>query len=309
MSYAATKTSDEVYPNKPIRMISPWAPGGGTELIGRSLAAGLAKIFGQPVVYENKPGGGTVIGSDLVAKASPDGYTLLLTTSAHAINEALIKKLPYSTANSFADVALICRGPNILVTRPGSPYRTVGDIIGAAKANPGKLTYGSSGNGSAVHLAAELFKLMAKIDITHVPYKGAGPAYTDLLGGQIDFIFATFAGVGKYIDAGTMKGIAVTSLTRAAKWPNIPTVSESGVPGYETEVWYALFTTGGTPKAIVSKLNEAVKMVTNTNEFKNRLEQDGLRVSVGSPGDLSRLVQGDVERWKKVVAAAKVTVD
>lgn len=297
------------YPSRPIKMISPWAPGGGTDLVGRTLATAMSKVLGQTIIYENKPGGGTVIGSDLVAKAAPDGYTLLLTTSAHAINSSLIKNLPYSTDKSFADVALICKGPNILVTRPDGSYKTVKDIIVAARANPGKLTYGSSGNGSAVHLTAELFKLMAKVDITHVPYRGAGPAYVDLMGGQIDFVFATAAGVGKFIDSGKMYPIAVSSASRSPVWPKVPTVAESGVPGFETDVWYALFATGGTPPDIVNQLNAAVKIAVNTDDFKSRIEGEGLTVAVGSPQDLTRLIKADEERWRKVVNQAKVTVD
>lgn len=297
------------YPNRPIKMVSPWTPGGGTDLVGRNLATAMSKILGQSIIYENKPGGGTVIGSDIVAKSVPDGYTLLLTTSAHAINSSLIKNLPYSTDKSFSDVALICKGPNILVTRPDSPYRTIKDIITAAKANPGKLTYGSSGNGSSVHLTAELFKLMAKVDITHVPYRGAGPAYIDLIGGQIDFVFATAAGVGKFIDSGKMNGVAVTSATRSPVWPKIPTIAESGVPGFEADVWYALFATGGTPPEIVNQLNAAAKIAVNTDEFRNRIEGEGLTVAIGSPQDLTRLIKSDEERWRKVVNQAKVTVD
>ncbi len=179
------------FPSRPIRIVVPFTPGGGTDLVARTVAEGMARELGQSVIIDNKPGAGTVIGSDMVAKAPADGYTLLVTTSAHAINSSLVKSLPYSTEKSFADVSLIARGPNMLVTSPGRPYRTVQDVIDAARANPGKLNYGSSGNGTAVHLAGELFKLMAKVDITHVPYRGAGPAYTDLMGGQIDLVFAT----------------------------------------------------------------------------------------------------------------------
>ena len=177
--FLSTLAGAQNYPSRPIRMISPFTTGGGTDLVGRMLADGMSKDLGQSIVYENKPGGGTVIGSDIVAKAAGDGYTLLLTTSAHAINASLVKNLPFDIEKSFSDVALICRGPNMLVTKIDSPYKTIKDVLEVAKANPGKLTYGSSGNGSAVHLAAELFKLMAKVDITHIPYRGAGPAYTD----------------------------------------------------------------------------------------------------------------------------------
>jgi len=306
--FLSTPATAQAYPNRPIRMVSPWTPGGGTDLVGRNLATAMSQILGQSIIYENKPGAGTVIGSDFVAKAAPDGYTLLLTTSAHSINSTLIKNLPYNTEKSFADVALICKGPNILVTRPDSPYKTVKDVITAARANPGKLTYGSSGNGSSVHLTAELFKLTAKVDITHIPYKGAGPAYVDLMGGQIDLVFATAAGVGKFIDAGKMHGIAVTSATRSPVWPKIPTIAESGVPGFEADVWYALFATGGTPPDIVRQLNTAARAAVNTEEFKSRIEGEGLTVAIGSPQDLTRLIKLDEERWGKVVNQAKVTI-
>lgn len=297
------------FPNRPLRMISPFAPGGGTDLVGRTLAEGMAKDLGQSIVYENKPGAGTVIGSDIVAKSIGDGYTLLLTTSGHAINQSLVKNLPFNIDTSFTNIARICKGPMMLVSRPDSPYQSIQNIIAYAKNNPSKLTYGSSGNGSAVHLAAELFKLMAGIDLTHVPYKGAGPAFTDLLGGQLDFVFATVAGVGKFVEAGKMRAIAVTSQTRSASWPLVPTIAQSGVPGYETEVWYALFGSPGIPEPIVERLNLAAKNAANSPNFLARIEKEGIVVAVSSPAELTKLVQSEKERWRKVIAQGKITID
>ncbi len=297
------------FPSRPIRIVVPFTPGGGTDLVARTVAEGMARELGQPVIIDNKPGAGTVIGSDMVAKAPADGYTLLVTTSAHAINSSLVKGLPYSTEKSFADISLIARGPNMLVTHPDKPYRSVKDVIDAARANPGKLNYGSSGNGTAVHLAGELFKLMAKVDITHVPYRGAGPAYTDLLGGQIDLVFATAAGAGKFVESGKMRALAVTSQARSPSWPQVPTIAESGVPGYEAEVWYAVFASGGTPPEVVARLNTAVRRAIDSPLFRDRVASEGLIAAPTSPEELTRYVRAEESRWRKVVVAAKVTID
>jgi tripartite-type tricarboxylate transporter receptor subunit TctC len=299
----------QAFPMRPIRIVVPFTAGGGTDQVARTLADGMAKELGQPVLVDNKPGGGTVIGSDLVAKAPGDGYTLLLATSAHAINTSLVKNLPYSTQKSFADIALVGRGPNMLVTRPDRPYKTIRDVIEAARANPGKLTYGSSGNGTSVHLAGELFKMMAKVDLTHVPYRGAAPAYTDLLGGQIDFVFATAAGVGKFVESGKMRAIAVTSAMRSPSWADVPTIAESGLPGYEADVWYALFASGGTPPDVLARLNTAVRRATEAPAFRSRVESEGLLTAVSSPEELTRYVRAEEARWRKVVLEGRITID
>jgi tripartite-type tricarboxylate transporter receptor subunit TctC len=297
------------YPSRPIRIVVPFTPGGGTDLVARTVAEGMSRELGQPVIIDNKPGGGTVIGSDLVAKAPGDGHTLLLTTSAHAINSSLVKSLPYSTDKSFTDISLVARGPNMLVTHPSKPYRTVKDVIDAARANPGKLTYGSSGNGTAVHLAGELFKLLAQVDITHVPYRGAGPAYNDLMGGQIDLVFATAAGAGKFVESGKMRALAVTSQARSPSWPQVPTFAESGVPGYEADVWYAVFASGGTPAPIAARLNAAVRRAIEAPLFRDRVASEGLIAAPSTPEELTRYVRAEEARWRKVVVAGKVTID
>ncbi|MEF7615708.1 tripartite tricarboxylate transporter substrate binding protein [Aquincola sp. MAHUQ-54] len=291
-----------------IRVIVPFTPGGGTDMVGRALIDDMSRELGQPMIIDNKPGAGTVIGSDMVAKAPPDGYTLLLTTSALAINDSLVKKLPYDTQKNFTGVGLICSGPNVLVTHPGSPYKTVQDVIQAAKANPGKLNYGSSGNGSAVHLAGELFKNLAKIDLTHVPYRGAGPAYNDLMGGQIDLVFGTAGGVAKLVDGGKMRAIAVTSAKRTPAYEGVPTIGET-VPGYEAEVWYALFAPAGTPPEALNRLNAALRKAAEAPAYRARLVNEGLNVAVNSPQDMTRFLRAEEARWRKVVVEGNVSVD
>ncbi|MFC5866577.1 tripartite tricarboxylate transporter substrate binding protein [Aquincola agrisoli] len=309
LSFAAPSArAADAYPSRMIRVIVPFTPGGGTDMVGRALIDDMSRELGQPMIIDNKPGAGTVIGSDMVAKAPPDGYTLLLTTSALAINDSLVKKLPYDTQKNFTGVGLICSGPNVLVTHPGSPYKTVQDVIQAAKANPGKLNYGSSGNGSAVHLAGELFKNLAKIDLTHVPYRGAGPAYNDLMGGQIDLVFGTAGGVAKLVDGGKMRAIAVTSAKRTPAYEGVPTIGET-VPGYEAEVWYALFAPAGTPPEALNRLNAALRKAAEAPAYRARLVNEGLNVAVNSPQDMTRFLRAEEARWRKVVVEGNVSVD
>jgi tripartite-type tricarboxylate transporter receptor subunit TctC len=296
------------FPSRPIRMVVPFPAGGGTDLVARTLGEGLGRELGQSILVDNKPGGGTVIGSDTVAKAPADGHTLLLTTSALAVNATLIKKLPYDTARDLTSIAMVCRGPNVLVTRPDSPYKTIADVIAAAKARPGKLTYGSSGNGTAVHLAGELFKNMAKVDLTHVPYRGAGPAMTDLLGGQIDFVFGTPGGVGKFVESGKMRAIAVTSPKPSPAFKGVPTIAET-LPGYDADVWYAIFGPAAMPADVVAKLHAAVKRAAATPEFRQRVEHEGFTVSVNTPKEMNTFMRAEEARWRKVIIDGNVTVD
>ncbi len=298
----------DAFPARPIRVVVPFTAGGGTDLVARTLGEGMARELGQPIVIDNKPGGGTVIGSDTVAKAAADGYTLLLTTSALPINATLVKKLPYDTVRDFASVALVCKGPNVLVTRPDSPYKTIADVIREAKARPGKLTYGSSGNGTAVHLAGELFKNLAGIDITHVPYRGAGPAMTDLLGGQIDFVFGTPGGTGKFVESGKMRAVAITSAQRSAVFRGVPTIAET-VPGYEADVWYAIYAPGATPPDVVARLNAAVRKAAAAPEFRQRVEGEGLSVAVNSPQEMTAFERSEEARWRKVIVDGRITTD
>ncbi len=302
--------SAQSFPLKqPFRIVVPFAAGGGTDLIARVLGSGMAQGLGQTVIVDNKPGAGTVIGSDAVAKSAPDGYTLLIATFAHAVNPTLQAKLPYVQATAFTPVSLIGRSPNVLVVRPDRYYRTVADLIADARRTPGKLTYGSFGNGTSAHLAAELFKSMAGVELTHVPYRGAGPAITDLLGGQIDMMFSTAASVAPYVHSGKLRAIAVTSAQRSPAMPSVPTIAESGVPGYVAESWYGIYAPAGTPAETVARLNGALRQAAASDTFKRRGEDEGLVTTASPPAELTRYVEAEQARWQKVIRDARITAD
>jgi tripartite-type tricarboxylate transporter receptor subunit TctC len=297
----------QTFPTKPIKLVVPFAPGGGTDLIARTLAVEMAKDLGQSVFVENKPGAGTLIGTDIVAKSAPDGYTLVVASIAHSVNPSLMEKMPYSNDKDFAPVAMIVRSPNVLVVRADSPYKSLKDIMTAAKANPNKLSYASPGNGTSSHLAGALFADMAKVEIQHVSYKGSGPALTDLLGGQTDMIFATSGSVGSFIDSGKLRPLAITSATRSSAYPNVPTVAESGVPGYVTEGWYGFYAPAGTPSAVIDKLNAATRKAANSESFKSKVVSEGMVVQTGTPTEFDTYVRAEILRWSKLVKASVVS--
>lgn len=295
------------YPERLIRIIVPFAPGGGTDLVARTIGSEMSKDLGQSVIIENKPGAGTIIGTESVAKSAPDGYTLLMATFAHAVNPSLQPKLPYATDKAFTPVILIGRSPNVLVVKPDSPYKTVQDLIAAAKANPGKLTFASQGNGTSAHLAGELFKNLGKVDLTHVPYKGAGPALTDLIGGQVDMMFATAAAVTPFLQSGKLRALGVTTSQRSPALPNVPTIAESGVPGYAAESWYGLYAPANTPQDVIAKLNAAAKKAAQSETFRKRAQSEGLIISAGAPAELDTYVSGEQARWKKIIKENNIT--
>ena len=297
------------FPDKPLRIVVPFAPGGGTDSISRTLAAGMSHELGQPVIVDNKPGAGTIIGTDFVAKSAPDGYTLVMATFAHAVNTSLQPKLPYAPDKAFAPIVLLGRSPNVLVVRTDKPYKTVKELIAAAKAEPGKLTYGSQGNGTSAHLAGELFKSLAQVELVHVPYRGAGPAMNDLLAGQIDMMFATAAAANAFVDAGKLRALAVTTAERSPAYEGVPTLAEAGVPGYAAESWYGLYAPAGTPKEVVARLNAAVKRAVQGEAFRKQVQAEGLVVSAGSPEELDRYVRAEEVRWRKVVKDGHITAD
>lgn len=307
VSSVAASPAFAAYPDRTVRIIVPFAPGGGTDLIARSIGTGMSQTLGQSVIVENKPGGGTIIGTDAVAKSPADGYTLLIATFAHAVNPSLQPKLPYATDKAFAPVILVGRSPNILVVKPDSPYKSVKDLIAAAKAAPGKLNFASQGNGTSAHLAGELFKNLAKVDLTHVPYRGAGPAITDLLGGQVDMMFATAAAVTPFLQSGKLRAIGVTTTQRSPAYPNVPTIAESGVSGYAAESWYGLYAPAGTPPDVIGKLNAAVKKAVESDTFRKRAQDEGLIISAGDPAALSNYVRAEETRWTKIVKENNIT--
>lgn len=294
--------------NKPVKVVVPYSPGGGTDVIGRSLLQNMSGLMGQAFILDNKPGAGTVIGTDYVAKSEPDGKTLLLTSSAVSINASLIKNLPYNTLRDLAPIARICEGPNVIVVRADSPFLSIGDVIRSAKEKPGALSYASSGNGSAVHLAGELFKLMSGIQIQHIPYKGAGPAYTDLLGGQVDMLIGTAGGVHKFVQTGRMRALGVTSAERSKAYPGVPTVGET-LRGFVAQVWYAVYAPKGTPLDLINTLNEFTRKAVSIPAYQTTLESDGLVASVNSPVEMALFMKAEVERWQKVVQQANISID
>ena len=308
-SWAASSAQTPSYATKPIRLVVPFPAAGGTDVVARALGVGLARELGQPIVIDNKAGAGTAIGNDAVAKAPADGHTLLLNTSAIAILPSLNAKLPYATETAFAPVTLIGRAPNVVVVRADSPLRSGADLLAQARAKPGQLTYGSAGNGTSTHLAAELLKVSAKIHLTHVPYRGAGPMVTDLLGGQIDLAFATLPSVANFISTGKLRALAVTSPKRSPLLPAVPTFDESGVRGYQADVWYAVFAPAGTPAPTIRQLHGAFKRAAETDDFRKRATDEGLVVTLDSPEETTRIVRAEEAKWRRVVKEQSIKMD
>jgi tripartite-type tricarboxylate transporter receptor subunit TctC len=297
------------YPDRIVRIVVPFAPGGGTDVIARTLAQEMAKDLGASVIIENKPGAGTIIGTQAVATSQPDGYTLLMGTFANAVNPSLNAKLPYDPHKDFAPVALVARSFNIVVVNPNSPIESIADLIAAAKADPDKLSYGTFGTGTSAHLAGELFKNMAKVNLTMVPYKGAAPAITDLIGGQIQVMFTTVASAASLIAGGQLRALAVTSVERSPAFPDLPTVAEAGVPGYAAESWYGLFAPARTPPDLIDRLNKSAALAVRSEAFKKLGVNEGLVMIARPPEELDRYFRGEEERWRKVIQHAGIKIE
>jgi tripartite-type tricarboxylate transporter receptor subunit TctC len=294
------------HPDRPIRIIVPFAPGGGVDIMACLISDFMSKDFGKPVIVENKPGAGTIVGTMAAASSAPDGYTLLLASTPLAINPSIYAKLPYDTFKAFTPVALIARSFDIVVVNPKLPFMSIQDVIAYAKANPGKLNFGSPGIGSSPHLAGEFFKSLAHVDMTHVPYKGSAPAITDLLGGQIQMIFSTVPAAASYVHGGQLRALAVTSARRSAAYPDLPTVAEAGVTGFVVEGWYGLSAPTGTAPDVVDLLNASVAKAIRTGIFKTIETNEGLMFVPGTPEDFGRFVLEDATRWRNVVKTANI---
>ena len=297
------------YPERVIKIVVPFAPGGGTDVVARTLAQEMAKDLAVSVIVENKPGAGTIIGTQAVAVSEPDGYTLLMGTFANAVNPSLNAKLPYKPDKDFAAVALVARSFNIVVVNPKSAIKSIADLIAAAKADPGKLSYGTYGTGTSAHLAGELFKSLAKVDLTTVPYKGAAPAITDLISGQIQVMFTTVASAASLIAAGQLRALAVTSAERSPAFPELPTVAEAGVPGYAAESWYGLFAPAKTPQDVIDRLNKSAAMAVQSEAFQRLGVNEGLVMVARPPEELERYFRGEEARWRKVIQDAGIMVE
>ena len=300
----------QTYPNKPIRLVCPFPPGGAVDIASRAVAHELQQLLGQPVTVDNRPGAGGNIGADAVAKSAPDGYTLLMTTSGiMAINPALYSKLPFDTVKDFAPVSEMVYLNNVLVVNTSVPAKSVKELIALAKAQPGKLTYASSGNGTSIHLSGELFKSMTGVDMLHIPYKGSSPAVTDLLGGQVNMMFDNIPSSLPHIKAGKLRALAVTGSKRSQLLPELPTIAEAGVPGYDSYVWFGIVAPAGTPPEIIAKLNAALMKIAAMPAFRERLTSQGYDVLGTSPEQMAASIRGEIAKWGKIVKASGARVD
>ena len=297
------------YPAKPVRIVIPIAPGGGTDIVGRMIAQKLTQAFNQQFLVDNRPGAGGIIGSDAVAKSAPDGYTVLVTPTSHAINPSIYAKLPYDTVKDFAPVALLVSATTVFVVHPSLPARTINEVVTLAKAQPGKLSFGSAGKGHLFHLTGELFKTAAKIDIVHVPYKGGSPAITNLVGGEVSLLFETMIALQPFIDAKRVRPLAVASAQRSPLLPGVPTFVESGFPSIVASNWYALFAPAATPRAAITRLNGEIGRALNTPDMRERLQAQGTEVVAGSPEQLGDFVKSELAKWGAAAKASGTLVD
>ncbi|HEX2566325.1 MAG TPA: tripartite tricarboxylate transporter substrate binding protein [Burkholderiales bacterium] len=307
---ALAASAADAFPDKPVRFVVGFTPGGPSDILARALGDKLAAQLGQPVVVENRPGAGGNIAAEAVARSAPDGHTWLLgNNSILATNQALYRRLSYDPAKDFAPVALVAIQPNILVVHPAVPARSVTELIAYARQHPGKLNYASSGSGAAAHLAAELFKAMTGVDMVHVPYKGAQPALTDVLSGQDQLMFATSASVLPFIKAGRLRALAVTTPQRSPALPDLPTVSESGVPGFEATTWHGVVVPAATPAAVVAKLNEDINRALNDAQLRERLGALGAEVAGGSSAAFADYIAREIPKWTRVVKDSGAAAD
>ena len=298
------------WPNKPIRWVVPFPPGGAMDAIARTLGEKAAKPLGQPFVIENKPGAGGNIGADFVAKQPGDGYTMMITSIGMATNKPLYGKLNYDPVKDFAPVSLLAVVPNVLVTNATQPnIKTVADVLQAAKAAPGKLTYASAGNGTSIHLAGEVFTSLGKVDMLHVPYKGSGPAISDLLGGQVNYMFDSITSARPHIQSGKLRALGVTTATRSKALPNVPTIAEAGLPGYEVSPWFAVFMPASTPPAIVKKMNAVLVETMKQPEVVARFDSIGAEVVGSTPEALAKHLDQESARWTKLITERGIRLD
>jgi tripartite-type tricarboxylate transporter receptor subunit TctC len=298
------------FPTKPIRIVVPFPPGGSTDLLARRIGEKLAAVWGQPVVVDNRAGAGGTLGADYVAKSAPDGYTLLMgVTGSNAIANALYPKLPYDVVKDFAPVSLVVSSPLVLVRNPSFAPKTVQELVAAAKAKPGSISYGSPGNGTSMHLTGEMFKLSAKVSMLHIPYRGSAGALSDLMGGQIDTMFGDFLVVWPQLEAGKLQPVAVTSKTRHKMLPHVPTIAESGYPGFEALSWQGLFAPAATPPAIVEQLNREVNKALASADIQEYFGSRGFTLGGSSATEFKAFVKVEADKWAKIVQASGAKPD
>lgn len=295
------------FPARPVRLIVPYPPGGANDTVARILSPRLTESFGQPLVIDNRAGGNTIIGTELVAKAAPDGHTLLMVAAGHAINPGLYPKLPYDTVRDFTAVALIGDGAYVLVAHPSLGVATVGELIAVARGKPGQVSYASSSIGNFTHLAAELFSSLAGVRMLHVPYKGGGPAMLDLLGGRVSVFFSTVAVARPHIQTGKIKALGVTTPRRSVALPDVPTIAEAGLAGYAASGWYGFIVPAKTPKAAIDVLNAAVNAALKPPDIQEKLAAVGVEAAPATPAQFNELIVTDIAKWEKVVKPLKIS--
>ena len=305
LCFFAAQALAQEYPSRPVRIIVPSPPAGGTDIVGRVLAEHFTKAFNQQFFVENKPGAGNMIGIEAAARATPDGYTLLMTASTLALNSVLYEKVPYDPVKDFAPITLAATAPNILIVNLSLPVKTTAELIALAKQKPGALSYGTPGIGTSPHLCMELLKYLAHIDVTHVPYRGTAAAVTDVMSGQIQLAFATALTAKPQVDAGRVRALAVSGPRRVAAMPNVPPVGDA-VPGYEAMQWYGFLAPAGTPGAIVERLNAEANKALGSQEMKQRLAADGAEPLGSTPAEFGAFIRREIEKWSRVVEAAKI---
>ncbi len=306
----ANAQSAASYPRKPIRLVVPFTPGGSTDILARAIGQKLSEAWGQSVVVDNVPGAGGAIGADKVAKAPADGYTLLMGhIGTLAVNPSLYPNLPYDPVKSFTPVAWVARVPNVLVVHPSVPAKNVKELVALAKAKPGQMNYGSGGNGSAANLATEYFKLQTGTSLLHIPYRGTAPAVTDLVGGQTQVLFTGAPAVISQIKSGQLRALAVSSPKRMDALPDLPTVAESGYPGFEADQWYGVVAPAGTPADVIAKLNTQINLALNSAELKTPLNAEGAIATPDTPANFGKLIATEIARWKPVISGGRVKAD
>jgi tripartite-type tricarboxylate transporter receptor subunit TctC len=299
----------DAYPSKPVRVIVPFPPGAGVDIVTRLVAARLTVSMGQQFIIENKPGAAGNLGAEYVARATPDGYTLLAAASSITASSSLYSHLAFDLKRDFAPVAMMASAPFLLVVNPAVPVKSVQELISYAKANPGKLTFASTGNGSSPHLTMEVFKRQAGVDMLHVPYKGSGPALTDLVSGQVNVMFANILSVLPQVKSGRLRALAVSSARRSTAAPEYPTVAEAGLKGFQSETWFAILAPAGTPEAVIAKLNTEVAKAAASPEVREQLKLQGAEPGSGSPADLRAYINEEVDKWSAAVKAAGVKIE
>ena len=294
------------YPARPVRLVVPFAAGGTNDILGRIVAEKLAEKFGQPFVADNRAGANTVVGSEIVARATADGHTLLIVSASIAVNPSLVRALPYDTLRDFAPIGMVAGGPYLMVIHPAVPAKTVGEFIAWVKSQQGKVNYASTGTGSPPHLAAELLKITAGIDMQHIPYKGGGAALPDLIAGRVSMFFGSIATLRPHVDSGRLRAVGMTTAQRSAAMPDVPTFIESGLVAYEVNGWYGLLTTGKTPRAIVERLSATLRQILNDPETRAQFVKNGLDPAPGSADEFARLLSAEIVKWASVVKAAGI---